>query len=50
MRALPVDLGPVSTAEEFLARSHRAYPVMRDGAVIGLPPAGGFRYESGGRS
>lgn len=36
VRALPVDLDPVSAAEEFLARSHRVYPVMRDGAVAGL--------------
>lgn len=36
VRALPVDLDPVSAAEEFLARSHRVYPVMRDGAVVGL--------------
>lgn len=36
VRVLPVDLDPVSAAEEFLARSHRAYPVMRDGAVVGL--------------
>lgn len=36
VHALPVDLDPVSAAEEFLARSHRVYPVMRDGAVVGL--------------
>lgn len=36
VRALPVDLDPVSAAEEFLTRSHRAYPVMREGAVVGL--------------
>lgn len=33
---LPVDLDFVSAAEEFLARSHRVYPVMRDGEVAGL--------------
>lgn len=36
VRTLPVDLDLVSAAEEFLARSHRAYPVMRDGEVAGL--------------
>lgn len=33
---LPADLDLVSAAEEFLARSHRVYPVLRDGAVVGL--------------
>lgn len=33
---LPPDLDFVSAAEEFLARSHRAYPVMRDGEIVGL--------------
>lgn len=33
---LPVDLDFVSAAEEVLARSHRVYPVMRDGEVAGL--------------
>jgi FOG: CBS domain len=33
---LPVDLDFVSAAEEFLARSHRVYPVMRDETVVGL--------------
>lgn len=33
---LPVDLDFVSAAEEFLARSHRVYPVTRDGEVVGL--------------
>jgi len=36
VRTLPVDLDYVSAAEEFLARSHRVYPVVRDGAVVGL--------------
>ncbi len=36
VRTLPVGLDFVSAAEEFLARSHRVYPVMRDGAVVGL--------------
>lgn len=36
VRALPVDLDFVSAAEEFLARSHRVYPVLRDGEVVGL--------------
>ncbi len=33
---LPADLDLVSAAEEFLARSHRVYPVMRDGDVVGM--------------
>lgn len=36
VRALPVDLDLVSAAEEFLARSHRVYPVLRDGEVVGM--------------
>jgi predicted transcriptional regulator len=36
VRTLPADLDFVSAAEEFLARSHRVYPVMRDGDVAGL--------------
>lgn len=36
VRTLPVDLDFVSAAEEFLARSHRVYPVMRDSEVAGL--------------
>lgn len=36
VRALTADLDPVSAAEEFLARSHRFYPVMPDGVVVGL--------------
>lgn len=36
VRTLPVDLDFVSAAEEFLARSHRVYPVMRDSEVVGL--------------
>ena len=36
VRALPVDLDLVSAAEEFLARSHRVYPVLRDGEIVGL--------------
>jgi CBS domain-containing protein len=36
VRALIADLDPVSAAEEFLTRSHRVYPVMRDGVVVGL--------------
>lgn len=36
VRTLPHDLDFVSAAEEFLARSHRVYPVMRDSVVIGL--------------
>lgn len=35
-RTLPHDLDFVSAAEEFLARSHRVYPVMRDSEVVGL--------------
>ncbi len=33
---LPSDLDFVSAAEEFLARSHRVYPVIRDGEVVGM--------------
>ena len=33
---LPVDLDFVSAAEEFLARSHRVYPVVREAEVVGL--------------
>ncbi len=36
VRTLPVDLDFVSAAAEFIARSHRVYPVMRDGEVVGL--------------
>jgi CBS domain-containing protein len=36
VRTLPHDLDFVSAAEEFLARSHRIYPVVRDSEVIGL--------------
>lgn len=36
VRALPPDLDFVSAAEEFLARSHRVYPVARDSEVVGL--------------
>ncbi len=36
VRALPVDLDLVSAAEEFLARSHRVYPVLREGEVAGM--------------
>ena len=36
VRTLAVDLDLVSAAEEFLARSHRVYPVMRDDTVVGL--------------
>lgn len=36
VHTLPVDLDLVSAAEEFLARSHRAYPVTDDGEVVGL--------------
>ena len=36
VRALPVDLDLVSAAEEFLARSHRVYPVVRGSEVVGL--------------
>jgi len=36
VRALPADLDLVSAAEEFLARSHRVYPVLRGGEVAGL--------------
>ncbi|MDP3898673.1 MAG: CBS domain-containing protein [Mesorhizobium sp.] len=36
VRALSVDLDLVSAAEEFLARSHRVYPVLRDGEIVGL--------------
>lgn len=36
VRTLPADLDYVSAAEEFLARSHRVYPVVRDGAAVGL--------------
>lgn len=33
---LAADLDPVSAAEEFLTRSYRVYPVMRDGVMVGL--------------
>ncbi len=33
---LQSDLDFVSAAEEFLARSHRVYPVIRDGEVVGM--------------
>ena len=33
---LASDLDLVSAAEEFLARSHRVYPVVRDGDVVGM--------------
>lgn len=36
VHSLPVDLDLVSAAEEFLARSHRVYPVTDDTAVVGL--------------
>lgn len=36
VRSLAADLDLISAAEEFLARSHRVYPVVRDGATIGL--------------
>lgn len=36
VRTLPDDLDLVSAAEEFLARSHRVYPVMRDSEVVGV--------------
>lgn len=36
VRTLPADLDFVSAAEEFLVRSHRVYPVMRDSVVVGL--------------
>ena len=36
VQTLPVDLDLVSAAEEFLARSHRVYPVLRDGEVAGF--------------
>lgn len=36
VRSLPVDLDLVSAAEGFLSRSHRVYPVMRDGDLVGL--------------
>lgn len=36
VRTLPTDLDLVSAAEEFLARSHRVYPVVRDGGVVGM--------------
>lgn len=34
--SLQVGLDLVSAAEEFLSRSHRVYPVMRDGDIVGL--------------
>ena len=36
VRSLQVALDLVSAAEEFLARSHRVYPVLREEAVIGV--------------
>ncbi|MFC3073564.1 CBS domain-containing protein [Shinella pollutisoli] len=33
---MPADLDFVSAAEAFLGRSHRVYPVVRDGQVVGL--------------
>lgn len=36
VRALQVDLDLVSAAEEFLTRSHRVYPVLREGEIVGL--------------
>lgn len=36
VRTLPDDFDLVSAAEEFLARSHRVYPVMRDSEVVGV--------------
>lgn len=36
VRSLQVNLDLVSAAEEFLARSHRVYPVMRDSELVGL--------------
>lgn len=36
VRALPANLDLVSAAEEFLARSHRVYPVLRDSEIVGL--------------
>ncbi len=36
VRALPADLDVVSAAEEFLARSHRVYPVVRETEVVGI--------------
>ena len=36
VRSVPVDLDLVSAAEEFLSRSHRVYPVMRDEDIVGL--------------
>ena len=36
VRSLSVDLDLVSAAEEFLSRSHRVYPAMRDGDLVGL--------------
>ena len=36
VRVLPVDLDVVSAAKEFLSRSHRVYPVVRDGDIVGL--------------
>lgn len=36
VRTLPDDLDLVSAAEEFLTRSHRVYPVMRDSEVVGV--------------
>ena len=36
VRSLSLDLDLVSAAEEFLSRSHRVYPVTRDGDLVGL--------------
>lgn len=36
VQTIPQDLDFVSAAEEFLSRTHRVYPVTRDGEVIGL--------------
>lgn len=36
VRSLSAELDLVSAAEEFLSRSHRVYPVTRDGNLVGL--------------
>lgn len=36
VQTLPANLDLVSAAEEFLARSHRVYPVIRDNDIVGL--------------
>ncbi|MBX3531906.1 MAG: CBS domain-containing protein [Rhizobiaceae bacterium] len=36
LQVLTVDLDLVSAAEEFLARTHRVYPVLHESSVVGM--------------